>query len=388
MGGIAAGWRALAANDHTAASSVRGLIAKKFGANDVLLTDSGTSALTLALRMLCRDRSNRLVALPAYGCYDIATAADGADVEVVLYDVIPHTLGPDVNSMQRVLSQQPAVVVLAHLYGVPVNLDVVLQLCESHATAVVEDAAQGHGAAYGGLPLGSFGTVAVLSFGRGKGVTGGAGGALLSTHQNGTEVIGNAAEAAGVPRRGIRQLIGATAQWVLGSPWMYGIPASLPFLHLGETIYREPDQPLKMTPTAVAVLARTWKVAETESMRRKAAAAVLLEHVRASQMADPVDPPPGCEPGYLRLPIIVREQAVARFRTPRARRLGVMPGYPVALPDLPGFEQRCCNPGDSFVGARTLAARLFTIPTHSRLSVEDLSRLRELLCGSGTNNGT
>ena len=104
-----AGWRASAANHQRASAAVIGLITEKFKAHSVLLTDSGTSALTLAIHTLCGARSNRLVALPAYGCYDIATAADGADVKVVLYDVSPHTLGPDVTSLKRALSSKPAV---------------------------------------------------------------------------------------------------------------------------------------------------------------------------------------------------------------------------------------------------------------------------------------
>ncbi len=64
------------------------------------LTDSGTSALTLALRV-AEAATHAPVALPAYCCYDVATAADGAGVPFHLYDIDPATLSPDMESLRR-----------------------------------------------------------------------------------------------------------------------------------------------------------------------------------------------------------------------------------------------------------------------------------------------
>ena len=88
-----------------ALAAARALVSRWFGSRDVLLTDSGTSALALALRMAVAARPDRpTVALPAWACYDLATAADAADVGVVLYDLDPATLGPDWASLDRALS--------------------------------------------------------------------------------------------------------------------------------------------------------------------------------------------------------------------------------------------------------------------------------------------
>ena len=73
---------------------LRQVLTSTYDASRVLLTDSGTSALLLALRAAAAARPGRPCVLPAYGCYDLATAAIGADVEVVLYDVDPSTLQP------------------------------------------------------------------------------------------------------------------------------------------------------------------------------------------------------------------------------------------------------------------------------------------------------
>ena len=81
----------------------------------------------------------------------------------------------------------------------------------------------------------------------------------------------------------------------------------------------------------------------------------------------------GAEPGYLRLPAV--GTAEHRARLDAAARLGVAPGYPRALCDLPGFGERVLNRDGDFGGARELAATLFTLPTHSRLSEGDLLEL-------------
>ncbi len=108
------------------------------------------------------------MALPAFTCYDIASAAVGAGVRVALYDVDPDTLGPDPASLERVLAAGAGAVVAGPLYGVPLEWDALRALADRHGALLIEDAAQGHGASWRGRPLGSLGDLSVLSFGRGK----------------------------------------------------------------------------------------------------------------------------------------------------------------------------------------------------------------------------
>ena len=74
-----------------------------------------------------------------------------------------------------------------------------------------------------------------MSFGRGKGVTGGRGGALLVN----PGWRGGSDESPLLPGiRGVMEVPALKAQWLLARPWLYRIPASLPFLGLGDTVYR------------------------------------------------------------------------------------------------------------------------------------------------------
>ena len=82
---------------------VLALLRERYAPRGVLLTDSGTAALTAALLGVLRDRAGAAVTMPAYACFDVATAADGADAPVLLYDVDPHTLAPELTQVRAAL---------------------------------------------------------------------------------------------------------------------------------------------------------------------------------------------------------------------------------------------------------------------------------------------
>jgi dTDP-4-amino-4,6-dideoxygalactose transaminase len=359
---------ATAARAHVAASLTRVL-----GATDVLLTDSGTGALTLAIRACLAERPGTAVALPAYGCYDLATAADGAGAPVVLYDLVPETLAPDAASLDRALQRGVGAVVLVHLYGVPADPDPVRTSAERAGAWLIEDAAQGAGASLRGRPLGSFGDLTVLSFGRGKGNTAGRGGALLAHDATAASVMGRARGGATAPLRGLKEYVQLKAQWLVGRPSLYAVPAALPFLQLGETIYHVPSSVRAMSHVAARTLAVTLALGEREASVRRAHAARLLE--RCGPGLAVVRQPAGAEPGYLRLPFLAAPAVRAAAESTEARALGIMPGYPRALCDLPAFGERVLHRGEGYAGARMLAGRLVTLPTHSQLSETDMAAL-------------
>lgn len=362
---------------------VKTLVRDHYDPIDVLLTDSGTSALTLAILGACRWKGRKLVALPAYSCYDVATAADGADVEVVLYDLDPKTLGPEVESVRAALERKPAAVLIAYLHGIPVDLDALLPLLEEYDVALIEDGAQGHGASFKGQNLGAIGSLSVLSFGRGKGMTGGSGGALLVNDEVGIKMVGTAPDELDSAELGLKNLFGITAQWTLGRPALYGIPASLPFLKLGETIYKEPHDPAELCDTAAATLARNWSLAAEEAEIRRTNSAELLEMISDFNGLETPSIPPNSEAGYIRFPVIVAEQLRHALTVGAARKLGVMHGYPKRLACLSGFTLRCVNADDVFPGAETLQKRLFTLPTHSLVSRKDIAGLHRFLLAAG-----
>lgn len=383
--GAAALWcglRASLAGGRAARARVEQLLADSYAAPGLLLTDSGTTALQLALRLATAERPGP-VALPGYCCYDIATAADAAGVEFLLYDIDPGTLGPDWASLRRVLNQGAGVLVVAHLYGVPVDRSGVEALTSAAGAIIVEDAAQAAGARLEGKPAGTWGRYAILSFGRGKGMTGGRGGALLANTPDAAKRLPDAAALIGPPAGGGRDAAMLLAQWLLARPSVYGLPLSLPILRLGETTYRRPTPPGGPSGFALGTLSRTLELGVAEAERRRVNAAWLLQRIPEHGPVAAPRPPGPSEPGFLRLPVLVGPPALPRFGAEGARYLGVWPGYPLALSDLPGFGSRRLDAQHATSGAGTLAERLFTIPTHSLLDQDSRAALVDLVVGRG-----
>lgn len=365
----AAVWPAVARRTESvlrAAALVRGT----FGTPQVALTDSGTSALVLALRIAAGDKG--VVAMPAYACVDLAAAARFARVRVRLYDVDPHTLGPDLDSLSAALDQGANAVLVAHLYGFPADVPAVRALAARHGAAVIEDAAQAAGGTLHGRPLGTLGALSVLSFGRGKGTTGGHGGALLVHDPIHDAAFAGELAALGQPRRGWNDLLAATAQWALGRPSVYGIPSAIPALRLGEMVYHPAHTPRSLSAAAAALVARALSAAPSEVAVRQRNAAVLDIAADEGGDIDAVRAIPGAVSGMLRYPIVDTGSRVERPER------GILRGYPRTLRDEPKLK-RFLEPGPDIPGAEQLLRTLFTLPTHSRVTRRDMEEMIDWL---------
>jgi len=345
-----------------------------------LLVDSGTSALRLAIAAAAGDARPR-VALPGFGCYDLVSAAVGAGAEIVFYDVDPETLTPDAASLHRALELRPHAVVLAHLYGVPVSCARFEPAIREAGAVPIEDAAQGVGGTVDGAPLGSLAPLSILSFGRGKGITGGGGGALLA-RGSGVALLERVRGFVEPGETGVRNLALSAAQWLLGRPALFGVVAAVPGLRIGETIYRPPTPPRRIARASAALVLQALAAEPGASATRRRNAARLLRGVRRNGALAEIEIAPRAEAGYLRLPVLAR-QGRTRGALLAHARLGLIEGYPIVLPDLPEARPHVVGVGE-LPGARSLAERLLTAPTHGQLTPPDLLALENLLATAGS----
>ncbi|MFF8035925.1 MULTISPECIES: DegT/DnrJ/EryC1/StrS family aminotransferase [unclassified Streptomyces] len=123
---------------------------------------SGTDALELALRALGIGPGDEVI-VPAHTFIGSWLAVSAAGARPVPVDPDPDGLSMDPARVEAAVTPRTAAVMPVHLYGHPTDLDPLLALAERHGLAVVEDAAQAHGARYRGRRIGS-GHVAAFSF--------------------------------------------------------------------------------------------------------------------------------------------------------------------------------------------------------------------------------
>jgi dTDP-4-amino-4,6-dideoxygalactose transaminase len=97
----------------------------------------------------------------------------------VFVDIRPDTLNLDERLVERAITPKTRAIVPVHYAGVGCEMDALEQVASGRGIAIVEDNAHGLFGQYRGRPLGSFGTMATLSFHETKNVTCGEGGALL-----------------------------------------------------------------------------------------------------------------------------------------------------------------------------------------------------------------
>lgn len=347
--------------------SVEARLHARYGATNVVLTDSGTSALTMALTVFAGTGGT--VAFPGYACIDLTTAALGARVSVRLYDLDPHTLSPDLDSIERVFRRGVDAIVVSHLFGYPADVAAVQSLAESYGVAVIEDAAQGSGGSLGGKPLGSLGDVSIVSFGRGKGITAGAGGALLLRARPGA-LSHFPTESVARPASGIGNVVKLAAQWLLARSLLYRIPASIPGLRLGEMVYHEPKEPRAMSKAAMSLVPSALALDHGEVQARRRNAERLLLACARIKTVSAVRATNSGESGYLRLPLFDVDGSLE----PNAA-LGAIRGYPLVLDQHQPLHSQLRTGENAGTGSTYLRDRLFTLPTHSRVSDGDLGRM-------------
>jgi dTDP-4-amino-4,6-dideoxygalactose transaminase len=358
--------------------SVVAALLHRYGARDALLTDSGTSALILALRALMPPGGT--VAYPGYACVDLTAAAVRAGIRVRLYDLDPRTLSPDLGSMRDAIRRGVDAIVVAHFYGYPADIDAIQQIARPHGIPVIEDAAQGAGGKMRGAPLGSRGDMAILSFGRGKGTTGGSGGAVLVRTPELAEWVRQTREKLGRVPRGGREVVTLAAQWMLAHPLLYRLPASIPGLKLGEMVYHAAPEPRAMHATAAAILPAALVMEEHEVASRRARAKDLLSLLTETPRLVPIRQLPGANPGFLRLAFLDNIGDASPLAA-----LGAVRGYPMTLDQHEQLQPLLAPRERAGKGAGLLRDRLFTIPTHSRVGSADVARLGDWLRAPGVS---
>jgi perosamine synthetase len=148
-------------------------------AEHCLLTHCGTSALHLALAV-SGVRAGDHVIVPAYSFVATALAVVHAGAIPIFADVDPLTGNLDTESASAAITSRTRAIMPVHVHGCPAELGPLLVLAETHDLAVVEDAAQAHGATYRGRPVGAIGRAGGFSLQSSKNLSAGEGGIFVT----------------------------------------------------------------------------------------------------------------------------------------------------------------------------------------------------------------
>ncbi len=156
--------------------------AKYIGTTDALALSSGTAGLHLALQALGIEEADEVI-LPSFTFIAVANAILHARATPVFADIDPLSLNLTAETIERVLTPRTRAILLVHTFGIPADLDPILELARKHDLRLIEDTCEAIGAEYRGRKVGGFGDVGVFSFYPNKPMTTGEGGVVV-THDH------------------------------------------------------------------------------------------------------------------------------------------------------------------------------------------------------------
>ncbi len=143
---------------------------------------NGTLALSVALKALGIGPGDEVL-VPPYTFIATASAALMVGAIPVFVDVDPETLLIDPALIDAAVTPRTRAIIPVHHAGSPADMDGVMAAARRHQLRVVEDAAQAHGAAWRGTPVGAIGDVGTFSFQSSKAINAGEGGMMVTNDE-------------------------------------------------------------------------------------------------------------------------------------------------------------------------------------------------------------
>ncbi|WP_255192405.1 DegT/DnrJ/EryC1/StrS family aminotransferase [Natronobeatus ordinarius] len=311
------------------------------GAAHGVATSNGTTALHAALVALGIGEGDRVLTTP-FSFIATANAIRLAGAEPVFADIDPTTYNLDPDAARAVAKEESIdAIVVVHLYGLPADLEAFVDLAEELDVALLEDAAQAHGAVYHGDRVGSVGDAGCFSFYPTKNMTTGEGGMVVTDRADVTDRL----------ERFVN----------------HGRGGSGTYAH--ETVGHN----FRLTSIGAAIGRVQLERLPNFIEARRANAARLTEGISADGITTPVEPD-GTTHVYHQYTIRTadRDGLLSHLE---ANDVGAGVYYPTCIHDQPAYDGVDC----SAPNAETAAEEVLSLPVHPNVSGTEIDHIVEVL---------
>lgn len=312
-----------------------------------IAVSNGTTALELALRGCGIGRGDRVVVPPL---------TFGATIEAVLHvdatpvfaDINPLTYTLRLDSAEDTLRETGAKAILpVHLYGHPANMAALNEIAADHGARVIEDAAQAHGAEYGGEKAGGLGDVGCFSLYATKNVTAAEGG-IITTDDPTIEDYARMARSHGMSDRDTHRILGYN--------------------------YRMSEL------QAALACEQVNRIREINQERRRISQELLTIVDEEIEWASSAVVNPGVKHAYFWCPIEVQRKydGKAMWRKLMDNGLETRHRYTKPLYHQPAFRTHSEVPFDCPI-AEGKAGQVLGLPNHPQLTMDNIDQIRDIL---------
>ncbi len=335
----------------------KSVLCNYLGIKNCVLAESARALLFKLLKVLKqKDNGQRNeVLIPGYTCYSVAAAVARANLQISVYDIDPATLLPDTDSVRKAISENTLAVVAQHLFGFLTPLDEIKKTASNNGAYLIEDSAQAMGSVKNIPKPGTIGDFGLFSFGRGKPLPVGGGGALVSAdHFDVFDTI-----KFGSKKKGYKQALESAFVQVVSKPYLYWIPEMLP-LGLGETVFDPEFEVEELSESVETLLCNALptldRLNEHRTYMADVYAANINDHLLIKQ--------PKHASSIIRFPVVLPKTILKKD----LKRFGVRRMYPKAIIDAVEIKPFLKENQKPTPGAIEIANRLITLPTHMGIS--------------------
>ena len=377
-----------------ASESNRNIFLKKvhslFKYKEAFLFGSARSALYSLLHSLDFDSQSEVI-LTGFTCDVVPNAVIQAGLKPIYVDIDPSNYCMSPLSLIESITKQTKVVVIQHTYGIPADIDSLIEIAHKHSLYVIEDCAVSLGSRYNGKLTGRFGDAAIFSFELSKTITSCRGG-LLTINNNKMEAIDKVENfyKKGVPEQNKSYRIKILLQ--LGISGLLHHPRVLPLgkyfnallfklklfsystLPIETKAKRPENYLLKLSPEQCAILSRQWDRLPETIAQSKSNMGYYLNRCEKMLNRDFVQYIQKHDINFIRFPIRIpnRDKLVNTLNENRIE-LGLWFTAPISSVStnqkLFYYTSKQCEISED------VSSSIINLPVHPRIKHEDMDRI-------------
>jgi dTDP-4-amino-4,6-dideoxygalactose transaminase len=355
-----------------------------FDVKNCYFVSSGKAALTLTLEAcseLFPERNEVIV--PAFNCYSVPSAITRAGLKVIPCDILSETMQFDPFSLESILNKSSTILAIipTHFFGIPSNIDAFIPTLKSKNIMIIEDAAQSMGGKYKGKYLGASFDAGIFSLSRGKSLSAGEGGIILTNNERLAAILDR--KVLQLPSYTTKQLLHLIVQnfalLFLIHPLLYWIPKMLPFLKLGETIF-ETQFPIQKLSSFQMGMLNNWNTKlEYLTKKRLERITIFIELLSSVPNIKILVNPNIVEIlSCIRLPILCEssDAAITMIKKSNKKGLGLSMTYPHSISKIAELN---ISTHTLFAKSEKATQTIVTLPCHSLMGKPDILKIVQIV---------
>lgn len=364
-------------NDSNGFSILQQSLSKYLNCKNIILTNSGSTALYSLLRAY-KLKSGDEVVVPAYLCENVPRLIKDMGFKIKFVDVEPFTYNMDPKDLSEKITNNTKVVIAVHMFGYPCSIEAITEIAHDYGALVIEDAAQAMGAEFKGETIGTFGDSGFFSMGMGKPITTINGGAICTKDEKIVKEIYKIVDE--FKSYGIMHQI-KIFSYMIG----YSLANSRIFYSLMYKLVRGTNsnsrvdiQELMYKYTNLQAILGVYQISKLDSFNkiRTENANYLMENLEMEYITFP-SISKQTKPIFLRLPIYIESIKIAErnglINIFKRSKIEASTYMDLSLPQLFNEKSKECPMSER------IASKTVTLPTHPNMTKRDLDLIIELM---------